>query len=134
MKKVKKPRKGAAPKTRNAGTWSESEYFSRIRSSLRRVFRYFKPMQLVLKKASRPSQSSNKKLKTEYQCAQCLHWFKREDVEIDHKIEAGSLKCYDDIVPFLKRLTSENIDDYQILCKEDHLKKTKKYKLTKNNT
>jgi hypothetical protein len=131
VKKEKKPKKAKAIKTRNAGTWSESEYFSRIRSSLRRVFRYFLPMQLALKKASRPSQSSNKKLKTEYQCAHCLHWFPRKFVEIDHKQEAGSLKCYDDIVPFIIRLTSENIDDYQILCKPDHLAKTKEYKLLK---
>lgn len=130
--KEKKPRKVKIPKTRNAGTWTESEYFSRIRSSLRRIFRYFKPMQLALEKASRPNQSSNKKLKKEYQCAHCKQWFKRADVEIDHIQEAGSLKCYDDIVPFLIRLTSENVEDYQILCKEKcHAKKTKEYRESK---
>jgi hypothetical protein len=126
-KKIAKPRKGAAPKTRNAGTLTESEYFSKIRSMLRSGFRYWKPMQLALQKASRPSQSINKRLKTEYQCAACKKWFKRADVQIDHIEECGSLKTYDDIVPFIQRLTVEDVKAYQILCKHDHKIKTSSY-------
>lgn len=116
--------KQKVPKIRNAGTMTESEYFSRIRAILRNGFRYWKPMQLVLQKASRPSQSSNKRLKKEFQCIKCLKWFKRADVQIDHIEECGSLKCYDDIIPFLKRLTKEEHSAYQILCKPDHKIKT----------
>lgn len=77
-------------------------------------------MQKALDNASRPSESDNKRLKKEYKCAYCHLWFPRKSVEIDHKIQAGSLRCYDDVVPFLIRLTSENVDDYQILCKPCH--------------
>jgi len=45
-------------------------------------------------------------------------------VEIDHKIACGSLACYEDIVPFIKNLTQENVNSYQILDKACHKKKT----------
>jgi hypothetical protein len=124
---TKKSRKSTAPKTRNHNTWSESEYFSRVRSALRSRFRFWIPMQKALEKVSRPSQSINKRIKKEYQCAHCKEWFKRADVQIDHIEECGALNCYNDIVPFLKRLTKENINAYQILCKNDHKQKTKLY-------
>jgi hypothetical protein len=127
MVKKKIVKKSKVVKTRNAGTLTESEYFSKIRSMLRSGFRYWKPMQLALQKASRPSQSSNKRLKTEYQCATCKKWFKRADVQIDHIKECGSLSKYEDIVPFIQRLTMENVDAYQILCKHDHKVKTSTY-------
>lgn len=116
-----------APKVRNAGTWTEAEFFQRVRSALRRAFRFWIPMQQALKKASRPSQSENKRLKTEYQCKQCKGWFKRTDVEIDHIEECGTLMKYEDITPFLQRLTVEDVSAFQILCKPCHKEKTKKY-------
>ncbi len=126
--KIAKPKRVKAPKTRNNNTWSESEYFSRVRSALRRVFRYWIPMQLALKEASRPSQSANKRLKTEYLCAKCGKWRKRLDVQIDHIEECGSLNSYQDIVPFLQRLTKEEPEAYQILCKDTcHKEKTAEY-------
>jgi hypothetical protein len=137
-KKATKPKKSkriVAPKTRNHNTWSEGEFFSRIRSALRRTFRYWKPMQLALDKASRPSQSSNKRIKKEYQCAKCGKWSKRADVQIDHIEECGSLNTYHDIIPFIERLTKENVDAYQILCKETcHKDKTKAYLNSKKST
>lgn len=114
------------PRTRGGGTLTESQYFGKIRSALRNCFRYWPPLQEALKKASRPSKHpTNKRLKTEYQCADCLQWFARKDVEIDHIIECGSLRCYDDIPGFLERLTTEDKSSYQILCKKDHAAKSK---------
>lgn len=115
-------------KTRNHNTLTEAEFFSKIRSALRKAFQFWKPMQLVLEEASRKSQSDNKRLKKEYQCNHCKKWFKRSDVQIDHVIECGSLKCYEDIVPFIIRLTAEEKSAYQILCKNCHSCKTKKAK------
>lgn len=109
----------------NAGTMTESQFFSKIRSILRNGFRYWKPAQVALNMASRPSQNKdNKRLKKEFKCAKCLKWFKRSDVEIDHIIECGSLKSYNDIVPFLKRLTPEEHNRFQVLCKKCHKIKT----------
>ena len=117
-KPVKNPK---VPRTRNANTLTESEYFGKIRSGLRKTFQYWKPMMIALKNASRPSQNlENKRLKTEYQCNHCKEWFSRKGVEIHHNIEVGSLRCYDDIVPFIQRLTSEDISNYSILCVDCH--------------
>lgn len=133
-KKKQKSKRIVAPKTRNHGKWSEGEYFSRVRSALRRAFRFWIPMQMALEKASRPSQSSNKRLKKEYQCAKCGKWRARKDVQIDHIEECGSLQKYEDIVPFLQRLTKEDINAYQILCKNTcHKQKTKKFLKKKKN-
>jgi 5-methylcytosine-specific restriction endonuclease McrA len=132
-KKVVK-RKATTVLSRNGGTMTESQYFSKIRSILRSGFRYWKPMQLALEKASRPSQSLNKRIKKEYQCAKCKKWYKRADVEIDHKEECGSLSNYEDIVPFIQRLTKENIDAYQILCKPCHKLKTEAFRQSKKKT
>jgi 5-methylcytosine-specific restriction endonuclease McrA len=132
-KKVIK-RKATTVLSRNGGTMTESQYFSKIRSILRSGFRYWKPMQLTLEAASRPSQSLNKRIKKEYQCAKCKKWHKRADVEIDHKEECGSLSSYEDIVPFIQRLTKENIDAYQILCKPCHKLKTETFRQLKKKT
>lgn len=132
-RKVSKPRKGAAPKTRNGNTLSESEFFNKIRAALRRSFRFWQPMMVALNKASRPSQSSNKRLKTEYQCSSCQKWFPRTQVQIDHIVPCGSLMSYDDIVPFIKNLTQEDSDSYQILCKPCHKTKTDKEKADRNS-
>ncbi len=112
-------------KIRAAGTLTEAAYFAKIRSVLRRGFMYWKPMMLALEAAGRPYVGSNPRQKKEYQCAVCKEWFKRADIHIDHKIECGSLKTYKDIVPFIKRLTEEEVDSYQVLCKPHHLLKTK---------
>lgn len=122
-----KKKRVAVPKTRNAGKWSEGEYFQRIRASLRRTFRFWTPMQEALRRASRPSQSSNKRLKTEFQCKKCSHWFPRKSVQIDHIEECGSLMKPEDIAPFLERLTKEDVNAYQVLCKNCHSIKTKEY-------
>lgn len=124
-------RKATTVCSRNGGTMTESQYFSKIRSILRSGFRYWKPMQLALETSSRPSESTNKRIKKEYQCVKCKNWFKRADVEIDHIEEAGSLNNYDDIVPFIQRLTKEDISSYQILCKPDHKIKTDEFRKSK---
>jgi hypothetical protein len=123
----KKIRRQRVVRTRNAGTMTESQYFSKIRAILRNGFRYYKPMMIALELASRPSQSLNRKLKKEYQCNICKRWLKRTDIQIDHVQECGSLNSYEDIVPFIQRLTREDPSAYQILCKRDHKTKTDAY-------
>ncbi len=120
---------------RNGGKMTESEYFAKIRSALRKGFMWWHPMMLALEKASRPYKGPNKLQKKEYQCSNCKKWFKRTDVHVDHIIECGSLKTYDDIVPFLKRLTVEDVDAFQVLCKaECHKEKTKNERTKRKNS
>lgn len=124
-KVVKKVKKSIVPRTRNANSLTESEYFGKIRSGLRKAFQYWKPMMIALKNASRPSQNlENKRLKTEYQCNHCKEWFSRKDIQIDHIHDVGSLTCFDDISQFIQRLTIEDPNGFQILCKADHQLKT----------
>ncbi len=124
-KKVVNPR---VPKTRNANTITESAFFSKIRSALRAGFRFWKPMMMALAKAERPSQDANKRIKKEYQCSHCQGWYQRRMVEIHHIVECGSLKDWEDIVPFIQRLTCEDVDGYEVLCKECHKIHHKKIK------
>ena len=132
-KKVIK-RKATTVLSRNGNTITEAQYFSKIRSILRSGFRYWVPMQQALKLASRPSQSLNKRLKTEYKCKHCNNWFKKADVEIDHVLPAGSLNTYEDIVPFIKNLTPEDVNAFQILCKPCHLIKSNSERQLKKKT
>lgn len=128
---IRKTNRKTTPKTRNSSTLTESQYFSKIRSALRHAFRFWKPMQEALEAASR--EVKDKRHKKEYQCNHCKEWFKRVDVEIDHIEECGSLRDFDDIVPFIKRLTVEDVSAYQILCKPHHKLKTEEYKSKKKN-
>lgn len=109
---------------RNGNTWTESQYFGAIRSALRGKFRWWVPMTKVLNKARRKYVGRNKRIKWEYQCAECKEWNIRDKVHMEHKIPCGSLTSYDDIVPFVQRLTTENEDDFQVLCKVCHQKKS----------
>ena len=112
---VKNPR---VERTREMGTLTESAFFGKIRSALRNTFRYWKPMYAKLKEA---------KVGSKYKCAMCGGLFVRKEVEIDHIVGAGSLRSYEDIAGFVKRLTEEDINAYQVLCKKEcHILKTKK--------
>lgn len=126
-KKKTTVRKQLVPRTRNLGTMTEVEFFGKIRSALRKAFRFWKPMNVALEAASRPNQSANPRLKKEYQCAKCKNWFARKDVEIDHIEECGSLMSLSDIPIFIERLTKEDVKAYQVLCKHDHKEKTQAY-------
>ena len=112
-------------KPRNAGTMTESQYWGKIRSALRKSFQYWKPMQKALENASRKYTGPNKLQKKEYQCAHCKEWFKRTEVQIDHIVECGSLRSFEDIEGFLTRLTPEDPEAFDVLCKPCHLVKSK---------
>ena len=99
------------------GTFTKSQFFSKLRQVLRGGFRYYLPMQEALKRARRHSESDNKRLKWEFCCNNCKQWLDRKSVEIDHKTPTGALSDWCDVVPFIQKLTAENPDDYQILCK-----------------
>lgn len=139
MKKTKKKRKvtekdgkfysvKGVELTRNFHTMTEAEYFSMILSALRRTTRYWRPATEAMKKASRPSESSNKRIKTEYQCNHCKEWFKGGDIQKDHIIPCGGINSYAKIVPWLKKAHIEDLSGFQILCKPCHKIKSKEEK------
>ena len=122
-----KPRKGAAPKTRNDGTLTESSFWSFIRSALRQKSRWWKPIAQCKAKAKRTYKGPLKRQKFEYQCNDCKGWFPDKVINVDHIIPAGSLRCADDLPGFVERLFIE-VEGLQVLCSKCHNIKTQKEK------
>jgi 5-methylcytosine-specific restriction endonuclease McrA len=108
-------------KTHVDNTWTKSRYFGFIRSALRSAFNRYPP-KFKAKKAAEKTVKGMKH-RFEYKCAQCKQWFKGVEVEVDHKVPAGSLKEYDDLGEFCRKLFCE-VDDLQVLCKGCHKTKT----------
>jgi len=119
-KKTAKPR---SPKTRNAGTLTESAFWSFIRSALRQKSRWWKPIAQCKAKAKRAYKGPLKRQKFEYQCAECLQWFPDKKINVDHILPAGSLRCANDLPGFVERLFVE-AEGLQVLCEICHNKKT----------
>lgn len=113
-------------KPRNSGTMTEAAFWGWIRSALRNRSVYWKPKQECLQKSKRKSQSSNKRLKWEYQCNTCKGWFEGKNVEIDHIVECGSFNK-ETAGDFINALFCE-ADNLQTLCKPCHKNKTHKLK------
>lgn len=128
MAKAKK--RVTVKKTRNAGTMTESGFWSMIRSALRQKSRWWKPIALCKQKSRRPYKGPNKRQKFEYQCNECKQWFPDKKINVDHIIPAGSLNCASDLPGFVERLFVE-INGLQVLCSGCHDKKTKDEKSKK---
>ena len=115
------------PRTRNAGTMTESQFFAMIRSALREKSRWWKPTGIARLKSRRPYKGPIKRQKYEYQCNHCKQWFPIKQTQVDHIIPAGRLSSFDDLGEFAKRLFVEE-DGLQILCSKCHDIKTKNEK------
>ena len=123
----KKPK---APKKRNAGTMTESAFWSFIRSALRQKSRWWKPIAQAKQAAKRKYKGPNKRQKFEYQCATCLEWFPDKKINVDHIVPAGTLRCANDLPGFVERLFCE-VNNLQVLCTTCHDKKTQNEKSKK---
>ncbi len=111
------------PKTRAGETWTESRYWTFIRSALRQAWSKYPVKYQVLNNNRRPFAGADKRTKWEYQCAECGQWFKAKEVQVDHIESAGSLKSYEDLPDFVRRLFCE-ADNLQVMCKPCHKTKT----------
>lgn len=119
-----KPKRQLVPRTRAGGEWTEAEFWGFLRSGLREKSRRWPPLvRQVFNLVKRKSQSENKRLKWEYQCRACQQWFPRDQVEADHIVECGSLKSFEDLGEFARRLFVE-VEGIQVLCGVCHQKKT----------
>lgn len=120
---AKTPRKTKTPRTRNAGTMTESAFWSFIRSALRQKSRWWKPITQCKNEARRAYKGPNKRQKFEYQCAECTNWYPEKKINVDHIQPAGSLNSSADVAGFIDRLFCEQ-DNLQVLCETCHNAKT----------
>lgn len=124
VKKKRAVKRVKTVKPRNAGTMTESAFWSFIRSGLRQKSRWWKPITECKLKAKRAYKGTNKRQKFEYQCNQCKNWFPEKQINVDHIEPAGSLNCAADLPGFVERLFCEQ-DNLQVLCTSCHDVKTK---------
>lgn len=135
MARKKAATKVATPAKRRATTppfpeweeWSTSKFWSFIRSGLRAKWQRFPSRYAVLAAAKRNYEGDNPRQKYEYHCAQCKKHFPQKDVEVDHIEAVGSLKGWDDLVPFVQKLFV-GIDKLRVVCKPCHYSITQKWK------
>lgn len=122
-KAVKTPR---VARTRNGNTMTESQYWARVRSALRKTFAYWRPAQEAVKRAECGSRINPKtgRLKKIYLCASCGEADFIEAMQIDHMDPCGALRSPADLVTFLERLTCEDPARFQLLHKACHQAKT----------
>lgn len=123
IKKTKVVRSSRVPKTRNAGTQTEASFWSFIRAALRQKSRYWKPILKCKLAARRDYTGINKRQRFEYLCASCGRYFPEKEINVDHIIAAGSLKCGADLEGFIERLFCEE-EGLQVLCEKCHTIKT----------
>ena len=117
-------------KIRNHGTMTESAFWGMIRSSLRQKSRWWKPIQECKQKAKREYKGVNKRQKFEYKCNVCNKYFPEKEIQVDHIIPVGTLKCGKDLEIFVEKLFCE-LDNLQCICTSCHLIKSNNERINK---
>ena len=116
-------------RTRGAGSYTESQFWGFIREGLREKHQRWKPRRLAVQEATRDIPPERKqpgcRRRKETQCAICKEWGPQDSRQADHIEPVGSLRCYEDLPGFTKRLFVE-MDGYRVLCKPCHKAETAK--------
>lgn len=94
---------------------AERKFWTSLRSACRRLWLWYSP--------ARKQAWEGAKTGGGWRCAECEGTFKGKDCAVDHIVPAGTLKCFDDVGPFLTRLMVGS-NGLQVLCDECHKAKT----------
>lgn len=120
--KKKKLVKNRVEKPYNHSTMSSSAFFGWLRSRLRKMsMQGWKPTSAVKNASKVPYIGENKRRKFSYKCSKCLGLFSDKEVAVHHRIPAGSLKSFEDLGDFCKRLFVE-APGLVLLCDSCHTK------------
>lgn len=114
----------------NNGTWTKSRFFGFIRSALRSASSRWQPKFDCLKAAyvdTRVNKKTNRASK-HYKCAICKDVYPGKEIQIDHILPAGSLRDFEDLPSFAKRLFCE-ASGFRALCIKCHQQVTAEEKL-----
>lgn len=102
---------------------NKSAFFTYLRGAFRRAWNKspvkIKKLQQDRFKISNPSNKGKREI-WGAKCEMCGDTFPMKDVQVDHKIEAGSLNDFSDIEGFVTRLLACSKDDLRIVCKPCH--------------
>ena len=101
---------------------SKSAYFTWLRGLLRRGWNK-SPVKIEFLKKHRYKIKNPSKGKKEIwggRCNICKNEFPMKNLQVDHVIEAGSLKDFSDIEGFVTRLLACGEEDLQLACKGCH--------------
>lgn len=111
----------------NYPQWTTARFFTFLRSALRQAWSRYPPRYEALKRSETGRKINKKtgKLARHHLCAKCKKEFVTKDVQVDHKIDAGTLKTFEDVEGFVRRLFC-SVDDLDVLCKKCHSNKTHK--------
>lgn len=104
-------------------TWTTARFWAFVRSALRKAFTRWPPKYECLNDARTPYEGDGRQ-KWQYKCAECEQQFMQKEVEVDHIEQAGSLKTYEDLPEFVRKLFVRK-EGMQVLCKPCHSVKTK---------
>ncbi len=102
---------------------NKTAWFTWLRGLLRRGWNKSPVKIEFLKENRRKIKNPAKKGKREIwgaDCEVCGNTFPMKDIQVDHKIEAGSLRDFEDIEGFVIRLLACEKEDLQLVCKGCH--------------
>lgn len=116
-----------------ARAWTESFVLSRIRAVLRRLSMQMPSVRLVKLANRRKYTGPNRQQKFEYRCEVCNEWFPEKGVQVDHKEPAGSMKTFEDVGVFARKLLFCGTEHLQVLCRKHHNEKTQAERKARRN-
>lgn len=101
---------------------NETAWWTFLRGLFRRGWNHH-PWKIEKIKADRkqipnPNPKGNKSTVWGATCAMCHKDFVLKDIQVDHIEPAGSLKCEEDMLGFIKRLLFVTKDDLRLVCKD----------------
>ena len=101
---------------------TQSDFYSYIRGGLRKAVWSRHPVKIEYLKSVRfkaPIGVNGKEVWA-FKCEICGKLCRQNEIEVDHIVPAGSLKCEDDLQQFISRLSFVDFDDLRVLDKECH--------------